>query len=59
MSMYTYVHLCHHVHGLQQVFREVALFKEERVEAVMQIIAKIIHRVDYRQHILDYVLMVV
>ena len=35
------VHLGHHVHGFQQVFRVVAVLEEEGIEAMMQIVLKV------------------
>ena len=52
------VDLCHHVHGLEQVLRVVAMLLEEGIETVMQIVLEIVHGTHLRQYLLDDVLMV-
>ena len=52
------IHLRHHVHGLQQILREIALLKKERIEAMMNVRLEILNRTDMRQNFLDDVLMV-
>ena len=43
------VHLYHHIHGLQQVLREIAFLEEEGVETMMQITLEIIQRINLLQ----------
>ena len=43
------VHLHHHVHGFQEVFREIAFLQEEGVEAVVQIVLEVIQRARFRE----------
>jgi hypothetical protein len=37
-----YIHLNHHVHGLQQILREIAFLQKKRVKSVMDIVLKIV-----------------
>ena len=43
------VHFEHHVHGLEQIFREIPLFQKERVETVVQIVLEELQRTGFRQ----------
>ena len=36
------IHFHHHIHCLQQIFREVTFFKEKRIEAMMHVVLKMI-----------------
>ena len=53
------VHLNHHVHGLQQVLREVALLQEEGVETMVEIVLKILLWAHLGKDVLHNVLVVV
>lgn len=53
------VHFRHHVHCLEQVFREVSVLKEERIEAMMQIVVEILDRTEFWQYLLYDVFVVV
>ena len=52
------IYLGHHVHGLQQVLRVVAVLLEERVEAMVHIVLEIFLRTNLGQNLLDDVLVV-
>ena len=43
------IHIYHHVHRLQQILREIALFEEKGVEAVVHIVLKIVQRAYFGQ----------
>ena len=53
------IHFRHHVHRLQQVLAVVAMFIEERIETMMDVILEIAMRRHLRQNLLDDVLVVV
>ena len=48
------IYFYHHVHGLEQIFREIAFLEEEGVEAVMEVVLKIIQRADFGKHPFGY-----
>ena len=52
------VNLYHHIHRLQQILRIVALFLEERVEAVVDVILEVAVRRHLGKNLLDDVLVV-
>jgi hypothetical protein len=52
------IHLSHHVHRLQQVLAVIAVFLEERIEAMMDIILEISAGGYFRKNVLNDVLMV-
>ena len=48
------VNLDHHVYRLQQLFREVVCFEEERIVAVVEVILEIVPRTYFRKNGLQY-----
>jgi len=52
-----YIHLGHHVHGLQEVLAVVTMFLEERIETVMDIVLEILVGRDLRKDLFDDMLM--
>ena len=52
------VHFGHHIHRFQEIFREVAMFKKERVETVVDVIMEIPHRTHLGQDLFDDMFMV-
>ena len=53
-----YIHLGHHVHGLQEILAVVAMFLEEGIEAVMDIVLEILVGGYLRENLFDDMLMV-
>ena len=53
------VDLGHHVHGLQEILGEIAMFQEEWVKTMMDIVVKVLERTYLGQNGLDDMLMVV
>ena len=52
------VHLRHHVHGLQQILREIAILQEERVEAMVDVVHEVFRRTGLWQDLLDDVFVI-
>ena len=52
------IYFHHHVHRLQQILREIALFEEERIEAVVHIILEIVQRAHFGKNTFGYLLVV-
>ena len=53
------VDLGHHIHGLQEILGEIAMFQEEWVKTMMDIVVKVLERAHLGQNGLDDMLMVV
>ena len=54
-----YVYLSHHVHRLEQIFREVPVLQEERIESVVDVVLEVLHRTGLWQDLLDESFVVV
>ena len=52
------VYFRHHVHGLQQILREIAILQEERVEAMVDIVHEVFRRTGLWQDLLDDVFVI-